>query len=293
MAAERGRGDSIILSLVADFAVQSSACQVCSRLTRLFRSKSDPPGWLGSRGPGSGRARREDQCTHAGTQEPQRRHNRPTAPRLAVSDQHLRAGLPTIELHQLAAAVNRALKRARTRRVGRPQLGDSRRPASCGPQSQARRSARASGSSAVSVLAHQPLDLRAERIELGRPDATPIPRRLVSTQRPPDSRPVQPRPALQFRNRDAPHEVQPAQLAHCSTLTTALDAERAPRSAPGRTPPPAPDPGHFSTGTTGSVFSRNRHPTTESRRDEQPAGELTLLCKPYPARPGLRLFQRI
>jgi ABC-type transporter Mla subunit MlaD len=40
-----------------------------------------------------------------------------------MADRHLPAGLPQIELQQLAAAIDRALKRPRPRAIERPQLG--------------------------------------------------------------------------------------------------------------------------------------------------------------------------
>jgi hypothetical protein len=46
----------------------------------------------------------------------------------------------------------------------------------------------------------------------------------------------------------------------CHRRRSARDRDdRAPGSDPARTPLPAPDPGHFSTGTAGSFFNRNRH----------------------------------
>src|SRR5215218_7472944 len=95
------------------------------------------------------------------------------------------------------------------------------------------------------------------------PDAADVARWLIAPQRPADRVAPEPRAPLQLADRDAADEVQPAQLRpslHPNHVLPPGARSMIEPQAPdqiGRSPP-APDPGPFSTGTAGSVFSRNR-----------------------------------
>jgi hypothetical protein len=70
-----------------------------------------------------GRLLGENQRRRARAREAQRRDDDPAATRLAMTDGDFPPRLPEIKLQQLTTAIDRALERARPRRIERAQLG--------------------------------------------------------------------------------------------------------------------------------------------------------------------------
>jgi hypothetical protein len=197
------------------------------------------------------------------------------APRLAGADRDLPARLPEIELQERARPVGGALEGTRPRQKQRPHLAQV--------VVQDRLAARVA--LLLQELAHprarqprlcvqQPVDLLTEGIELRRPRQPPIARRHGRAQRPPDRVTAVARAPDDLLDRQPLHEVQAADLRHCSTPTTTSSSLRSPR------PSEAHDrPGQRLRRPQGSAFNRRGVSDALCRHDRKGA---SCLRRPRP-----------